>query len=129
MKSHCDAMHNYLKEHKIMELMHRAFEAIPTPAMLPAEAAAHVVRGNVEMVDVSELHGRIAAVMLVPYPPGIPVMMGGEKMEGKAEAIAEYLLAREKFENTFPGYEGDIHGITREKRTTQTVFRTLCIRK
>jgi lysine decarboxylase/arginine decarboxylase len=129
LKSHCDAMHNYLKEHKIMELMHRAFEAIPTPAMLPAEAAAHVVRGNVEMVDVSELHGRIAAVMLVPYPPGIPVMMGGEKMEGKAEAIAEYLLAREKFENTFPGYEGDIHGITREKRTTQTVFRTLCIRK
>ena len=112
-----------------MELMHRAFEVIPTPSMLPVEAAAHVVRDNVEMVDVSDLNERTAAVMLVPYPPGIPVMMGGEKMSGEATAIAEYLLAREKFENSFPGYEGDIHGITRERRGNKTVFRTLCIKK
>ena len=129
LKEHCDAMHRYLREHRILKLMHRAFEVIPTPAMLPVEAAAHVVRGNVEMVDVSELHQRTVAVMLVPYPPGIPVMMGGETVTGDAAAIAEYLLAREAFENDFPGYEGDIHGITREKRGNRTVFRTLCIKK
>ena len=109
--------------------MHRSFEVIPVPSMLPVEAAANVVRGNVEMIDVAELHDRIAAVMLVPYPPGIPVMMGGETMSGEAKAIAEYLLAREKFENEFPGYEGDIHGITRERHGERTVFRTLCIKK
>jgi lysine decarboxylase/arginine decarboxylase len=129
LKSHCESMHRYLRENKIMELMHRSFEVIPVPSMLPVEAAAHVVRGDVEMVDVAELHDRIAAVMLVPYPPGIPVMMGGENMSGEAKAIAEYLLAREKFENEFPGYEGDIHGITREQRGRRTVFRTLCIKK
>jgi lysine decarboxylase/arginine decarboxylase len=129
LKSHCESMHRYLRENKIMELMHRSFEVIPVPSMLPVEAAAHVVRGDVEMVDVAELHDRIAAVMLVPYPPGIPVMMGGETMSGEAQAIAEYLLAREKFENEFPGYEGDIHGITREQRGDRIVFRTLCIRK
>ena len=129
LKSHCEAMHNYLREHKLIELMHRAFEVIPTPAMLPVEAAAHVVRGNVEMVDVSAINNRTVAVMLVPYPPGIPVMMGGETVSGEANAIAEYLLAREKFENMFPGYEGDIHGITRERRGEQTIFRTLCIKK
>ncbi len=129
LKSHCESMHNYLREHKMMEVMHRAFEVIPSPAMLPVEAAANVVRGNVEMVDVSELTNRTVAVMLVPYPPGIPVMMGGETMSGEAEAIAEYLLAREKFENMFPGYEGDIHGISREQRGDRTVFRTLCIKK
>ena len=129
LKSHCDSMHRYLRENKIIELMHRSFEVIPEPSMLPVEAAAHVVRGNVEMVDVAELHDRIAAVMLVPYPPGIPVMMGGENMSGEAKAIAEYLLAREKFENEFPGYEGDIHGITREQRSRRSVFRTLCIKK
>ena len=129
LRSHCEAMHSYLRENKILELMHRAFEVIPVPAMLPVEAAACVVRGNVEMVDVSELRDRIAAVMLVPYPPGIPVMMGGEMMSGEADAIAEYLLARENFENAFPGYEGDIHGITREKRGGRIVFRTLCIKK
>ena len=39
---------------------------------------ANVVRGNVEAVDVSELNGRTVAVMLVPYPPGIPVLMPGD---------------------------------------------------
>ena len=129
LKYHCDAMHSYLREHKMLELMHRAFEVIPAPAMLPVDAAQQVIRGNVEMVDVSDLHNRTVAVMLVPYPPGIPVMMGGEVVSGEARAIAEYLVAREEFENIFPGYEGDIHGITREKRGNRTVFRTLCIKK
>ncbi len=129
LKTHCESMHTYLREHKLLELMHRAFETIPVPAMLPCEAAAHVVRGEVEMVDVSELRDRIAAVMLVPYPPGIPVMMGGETVTGNALSVADYLLAREEFENTFPGYEGDIHGITREERNGRKVFRTLCIKK
>jgi lysine decarboxylase/arginine decarboxylase len=56
-------------------------------------------------------------------------MMGGETVSGEAKAIAGYLLARENFENAFPGYEGDIHGITREQRHGRTVFRTLCIKK
>ena len=129
LKSHCIAMHDYLRENKILELMHRAFEVIPMPSMLPVEAAAHVVRGDVEMVDIAELDNRTVAVMLVPYPPGIPVMMGGETISGEAKAIADYLLAREEFENVFPGYEGDIHGITREERGSRTVFRTLCIKK
>jgi lysine decarboxylase/arginine decarboxylase len=129
LKTHCESMHTYLREHKLLELMHRAFETVPVPAMLPCEAAAHVVKGNVEMVDVSELRDRIAAVMLVPYPPGIPVMMGGETVTGNALSVADYLLAREEFENTFPGYEGDIHGITREERNGRKVFRTLCIKK
>jgi predicted Na+-dependent transporter len=93
------------------------------------DATAMVVRGDVELVDVAKMNNRIAAVMLVPYPPGIPVTMGGEKMSGEASAIAEYLSAREDFENLFPGYEGDIHGITREERNGRTVFRTLCIKK
>ena len=129
LKTHCESMHSYLREHKVMELMHRAFETIPVPSMLPAQAATHVVQGNVEMVDVSKLHNRTVAVMLVPYPPGIPVMMGGETVSGNAVAVAEYLIAREDFENTFPGYEGDIHGITREQRGNRTVFRTLCIKE
>ena len=56
---------------------------------------------------------RIAAVMLVPYPPGIPVMIGGEKFDSYAEDILNYLIARQDFENEFPGYESHIHGIER----------------
>jgi len=51
--------------------------------------------------------------MVVPYPPGIPIMMGGESINKKSQPIIDYLLAREEFENRFPGYESDIHGIYR----------------
>ena len=129
LKGHCEAMHGYLCEHRLLERMHAAFEVIPRPAMTPADAYRAVVRGEVESVRISELPGRIAAVMIVPYPPGIPVMMGGEVMDGEARAIGDYLTAREDFENTFPGYSGDIHGITREADGGKVRFRTLALKK
>ena len=71
----------------------------------------------------------VAAVMLVPYPPGIPIMMGGELADASAKPICDYLLAREEFENAFPGYEGDIHGVERERTADRTYFRTLVVKK
>ena len=129
LKYHCDSMHTYFREHRLLELMHKAFEVIPEQVMLPVDAHHCVVSGKVEMTDIADMHNRIAAVMLVPYPPGIPVMMGGEMMNGKSRAIADYLIAREEFENAFPGYESDIHGITRCVRDGRTVFQTLCVKK
>ena len=35
------------------------------------------LRGEVEAVSIDALSGRVAAVMLVPYPPGIPLIMPG----------------------------------------------------
>ena len=122
-------MHRYLCEHRILAKMQAAFEVLPTPAMLPADAYREVVRGNVESLRISDMRGRIAAVMIVPYPPGIPVMMGGETMDQSAEPILEYLCGREAFENEFPGYAGDIHGITREADGGNVRFRTLAIKR
>ena len=109
--------------------MHAAFEVIPKPVLKPADAYHQVVAGEVESVRISELPGRVAAVMLVPYPPGIPIMMGGELADGDAKPICDYLKAREDFENAFPGYESDIHGVERERTGTRTYFRTLVVKK
>ena len=49
--------------------------------------------------------------------------------DGDAKPICDYLLAREEFENAFPGYEGDIHGVERERTGTRTYFRTLVVKK
>ena len=43
--------------------------------------------------------------------------------------IYEYLVLRQEFENEFPGYESDIHGIERIERNGKTYFQTLCIKK
>ena len=128
LKEHCQAMHDYIRKSRLLTLMQQAFEVIPDQVMTPADAFRHVVRREVESVPLAELAGRTAAVMLVPYPPGIPIMMGGELLNEKARPILDYLLARQEFENHFPGYEGDIHGIEREKVHGKTVFRTLSIK-
>ena len=129
LRDHCQAMHEWIRKHRLLEKMHAAFETIPDQAVKPAEAFRQVVLGNVESVELSKAAGRIQAVMMVPYPPGIPVIMGGEIFNDKAAPILDYLLARQQFEETFPGYEGDIHGVERKQVNGKTVFTTMCIGK
>lgn len=128
LRDHCQAMHEWIVKHRLLEKMHAAFETIPDQAVKPAEAYRQVVLGNVETVELSRAAGRIQAVMMVPYPPGIPVIMGGEIFNEKAAPILDYLLTRQKFEETFPGYEGDIHGVERKTADGKTVFTTMVLK-
>ena len=82
----------------------------PDMAMIPAEAYNLLVQGEVEKVEVKKLKGRIAATMLVPYPPGIPLIMPGERYNEKAEAIFNYLRIAEEQDAQIPGFESDVHG-------------------
>ena len=70
---------------------------LPTPVMTPADAYNHLVKGEIERVDIEQLSGRIAATMLVPYPPGIPTIMPGERFGDSDEPIIQSLrIAREQ---------------------------------
>lgn len=128
LKEHCKVIHHYTKEHKILELMQQAFTIIPEPAMKPADAYHQVVAKNVEYVELADMMGRIPAVMIVPYPPGIPIMMGGELLSEKASAIFNYLMLRQDFENAFPGHESDIHGVERTEKDGRKYFKILCVK-
>jgi len=129
LKEHANAVHRYTRDHRMMDRMQEAFQVIPDQDMKPADAYHAVVKKNVEFVDLDKMMGRIPAVMIVPYPPGIPIMMGGEKMNAKAKPIWDYLKLRQDFENTFPGYESDIHGVERTEKGGKKFFRTMCIKE
>jgi lysine decarboxylase/arginine decarboxylase len=129
LKEHANNIHRYYKEHQILDRMQDAFQVIPDQAMKPAEAYHQLVGKNVEYVDLDDMMGRIPAVMIVPYPPGIPIIMGGEILNEKARAIFDYLKHRQDFENAFPGHESDIHGVEREERNGKKYFKTLCIKQ
>lgn len=129
LKDHCNDIHNYFREHKILDSMQEAFTVIPDQALRPSEAYHAVVGRKVEYVDLDKMMGRIPAVMIVPYPPGIPIIMGGEELNEKARPIFEYLKARQDFENIFPGYESDIHGVERDERNGKKWFKTMCIKE
>ncbi|MCO6062995.1 lysine decarboxylase, partial [Pseudomonas sp. MOB-449] len=66
---------------------------------------------EVEAVPLEALEGRIAAVMLVPYPPGIPLIMPGERFTAACRPIIDYLQFSRRFEQAFPGFESEVHGL------------------
>ncbi len=148
LKQHCKDMHQRICELKLMDDMAEAFEYIPKQVFTPAKAYSGVVKNQVKYMTLGEIQEMlkekdkdcIAGVMIVPYPPGIPMLMGGESFKYVFEdyknkdnekwiektAVLDYLIKRQTFENEFPGYEGDIHGIEREiGKDGKTHFKTL----
>ena len=71
--------------------MREMYVDLPTPVMTPADAYNHLVKGEIERVDIEQLSGRVAATMLVPYPPGIPTIMPGERFGDSDEPIIQSL--------------------------------------
>jgi arginine decarboxylase len=69
------------------------------------------LRNETEKIRFSEMAGRIAAVMLVPYPPGIPMSMPGERLGSAESPVIKLILAMEEFGKRFPGFEREVHGI------------------
>ena len=55
--------------------------------------------------------GRIAAVIVVPSVPGIPIALPGERIGPDGCAAIRYLQALEAFNRTFPGFEHEVHGV------------------
>ncbi|MBF3197641.1 arginine/lysine/ornithine decarboxylase, partial [Pseudomonas aeruginosa] len=106
-----DAMHASYRDNATAKAMKRMYKLLPEVEMRPSEAYDKLVRGEVEAVPIARLEGRIAAVMLVPYPPGIPLIMPGERFTEATRSILDYLEFARTFERAFPGFDSDVHGL------------------
>jgi arginine decarboxylase len=104
----CDALHACYRDNDTAQAMNAMYTDLPEPAMKPSDAYDRLVHGGVEPVPIEALKGRIAAVMVVPYPPGIPLIMPGERFV--TDSIIEYLKFARDTDDRFPGFEADIHG-------------------
>lgn len=112
-----EEMHATYRDLAILPNLDAAFRNLPEPVLSPRETFARLVRGEVEHVRASELEGRKLAVQVVPYPPGIPILMPGERFSKDTRAVGDYLLGLEQFDRRFPGFEHDTHGV--EVRTDE----------
>ena len=65
-------------------------------------------------------------MLLTPYPPGIPLLIPGERFN---EVIVSYLRFAEAFNQIYPGLETIIHGA--ETRTANGSLRLYvnCLRE
>ncbi len=111
----CDQMHSYLESSHALDWMKRMYdkEELPEMACPPWKAYRALVADKVDRVPLSELYGRISAVMVVPYPPGIPIIMPGERFPDKngGSPVINYLKFCWEFDRRFPGFEAKIHGL------------------
>ena len=123
----CQEMHGYLREKSIADLVRRVYAMLPEPVMTPAEAYRRLVRGEVTAVPVSELEGRTVAAMVVPYPPGIPVIMPGERCGPATRAVVDYLVSLEEFDSLFPGFESEVHGADVVAGDGRRVYYIYCV--
>lgn len=110
----CDELHGCYRENATAKALKRMYTVLPQVAIKPADAYDKLVRGEVEAVPIEQLEGRLAAVMLVPYPPGIPLIMPGERFTAETRSIIDYLQFARTFDSQFPGFDADVHGLQRD---------------
>ncbi len=104
-------MHDLMCQRNLPDLMYRAFEVLPTQTLIPHEAHQALLRGKTKTIRIKDMINQISAVMILPYPPGIPLIMPGETVTEAAKEVLEYLLLLQDLGLAFPGFEADVHGI------------------
>ncbi|MFA7678914.1 MAG: arginine/lysine/ornithine decarboxylase [Pigmentiphaga sp.] len=108
----CTRIHQMYREYDVARMTTEMYLSDMVPAMKPADAFAKMAHREIERVEINELEGRITSVLLTPYPPGIPLLIPGERFN---KTIVDYLRFTRLFNNEFPGFGVDIHGLAAEK--------------
>jgi ornithine decarboxylase/arginine decarboxylase len=107
----CQAIHEMYAKGDIARLVTEMYLSDIQPAMKPSDAFAQIARRRTERVDIDALEGRITTALLTPYPPGIPLLIPGERFNRK---IVDYLLFTREFNAAFPGFDTDVHGLVED---------------
>jgi arginine decarboxylase len=107
----CTQIHNIYKSNDIARLTTEMYLSNMIPAMKPADAFAKMAHKEIERIEIDQLEGRVTSVLLTPYPPGIPLLIPGERFNA---TIVRYLKFAREFNERFPGFETDIHGLVKE---------------
>ncbi len=110
----CQEMHDLYVSFDVKDLQKAMFrqDSLPQVAMNPQDANQAFIRGDVELVRISEAEGRIAAEGALPYPPGVLCVVPGEVWGG---AVQRYFLALEEGVNLLPGFSPELQGVYSEK--------------
>jgi arginine decarboxylase len=108
LKDLCDQIHTIYKANDVARLTTEMYLSEMAPAMKPADAFAKMAHREIERVEIDQLEGRITAMLVTPYPPGIPLLIPGERFNA---TIVRYLQFTRSFNEKFPGFETDVHGL------------------
>ena len=120
----CDQIHGIYRANDVARLTTEMYLSDMQPAMKPSDAYAMLAHREIERVEIDHLEGRVTSVLLTPYPPGIPLLIPGERFNS---TIVRYLQFAREFNAKFPGFETDIHGLVEEPGEQGSRFYVDCV--
>ena len=120
-----DEMFAYLKANNPGKVLNEAYSTLPKSEMLPREAYNKIVSKEVELVPADKLVGRVTANSVIPYPPGIPMLMSGENFGDENSPQIKYLKALSLWDKAFPGFEHETEGT----HVIDGVYHVLCVKE
>ena len=121
----CQQIHDVYKANDVARLTTEMYLSDMVPAMRPADAFAKMAHREIERVHIDDLEGRITAMLVTPYPPGIPLLIPGERFN---KTIVNYLQFAREFNERFPGFETDVHGLVKGEKDGKTAYYVDCVR-
>src|SRR5438552_8596928 len=108
----CQSIHEMYAKGDIARLTTDMYLSDLQPAMKPSDAFSYIAHRKTERVAIDELEGRITTALLTPYPPGIPLLIPGERFNRK---IVDFLRFTREFNAAFPGFDTDVHGLVEDE--------------
>ena len=118
-------IHAIYKEYDVARMTTEMYLSDMVPAMPPSEAWAKMAHRDIERVSIDDLEGRVTAMLVTPYPPGIPLLIPGERFNKR---IVDYLKFARDFNERFPGFETDIHGLVKTEINGRKEYYVDCVR-
>ncbi|TFW11324.1 lysine decarboxylase [Massilia arenosa] len=122
----CQMIHESYKAYDVARLTTQMYLSDMVPAMKPSDAFAKMAHREIERVAIDELEGRITAILLTPYPPGIPLLIPGERFN---KTIVDYLRFARDFNERFPGFETDVHGLVKREVNGKLGYFVDCVKQ
>ena len=113
----CLRMHDFYRKGHTSQLQRQQFQSehFPEMALSPQEATRLFTANQIDYVPIDEVGGRVAATMALVYPPGIGVVVPGERWDERAAPMIAYLKLFEESYAQFPGFTNEIQGLYPEE--------------
>jgi ornithine decarboxylase len=127
----CNEMHDFYRQANVKDLQRRCFRAssFPEMALQSREAYEKLVANEVDYIPLDEIGGRISATLALIYPPGIGVIVPGERWDERAKPMLEYFMAFQESFNRFPGFNYEVQGVYQERENGRIRFYTYVVRQ
>ena len=124
-------MHDFFVKNDVKELQRLCFRyaSFPEQAMSAREANEAMVGNEVDFVPMSKVKGRIAATLALIYPPGIGIVVPGERYDSRATPMIDYFLTFEDSCNRFPGFSYEVQGVYQIQEQGKIRFYTYVVKE